>query len=405
MEWVRVALRDTGNDLVGRPGMFASAVPRIRSSRGVRSRDGTTAGEGLAVFRSWVEDIAGSPRRHAVSARSRLGVLEQEVAEVAIVLHSRQAQATARTVEVRNRHLERVMTERGHMRQAIGRARLALESVSSQVPEIDRAFVEDCVTETRKNLGPYPDGSAIHLDLKAALERYAATVNAAIVGVQPKVDHPESDETGKARRARVDPGQSGEAPSDDAGTRHESVDGAGVGSDRSRAAGPGSASDALAGLLSAAGISLEPFSLVKLIFRMDVDPALDPASRMGVDVGDFLTRIVDGGKSGREAGAAIGGWIGKHVLGEDAEADTVQRIEHMAREVLESVRAEADRYLAAARSSLDDAEARSETSMPSPPELDEAEAAERDLFALLQWSEGLSRAVRSAAETSTDAMA
>ena len=146
-----------------------------------------------------------------------------------------------------------------------------------------------------------------------------------------------------------------------------------------------------------AGDLVHPFDLSRLIFRMDVQPVVDPASRVAVNLGDLLTRVVDGGRSGREAGAAIGGWIGKNVLGEDAETETVQQIERLSREVLETVRAETDRYVAEVDGALQEADSLCEAWMPVSVEVGGTGCSgEGELASALQWTDGLMLAVKAA---------
>src|SRR5947209_7921620 len=140
--------------------------------------------------------------------------------------------------------------------------------------------------------------------------------------------------------------------------------------------------DALMGVPVSAPI----FSLEDWIVRIQVEPARDTPDAIGGDVGEALTRIFDGGKAGRETGTAIGGWIGKTVLGVDAEGQRRKRIERAARSVLPSLRTEIERYLAQVVVLLDEAERYyTAREQPDPRVATAVEEAER-AAALFHWA-------------------
>ncbi len=360
IEWVTTALQDSGNGDVGRPRIFATSV-----------RPGCQGGASeVSELAVWLEGLNARGRRdperdtpanpayadrapslvERLSRRSRLAVLEQQIEAAAQRIRAHHDEAVSRTRDLTERHLERVMVERSTRRQAISRAQRIMEDVPVRLPAIGDAFVRDSVTATRRKLSSFTAANTLHLDLEDGLRNYAKAVN-------DLVSVPVADVLMSA--VASDPPFSDSVP-------------------------------------DWAGDLVHPFDLSRLIFRMDVQPVVDPASRVAVDLGDLLTRVVDGGRSGREAGAAIGGWIGKNVLGEDAETETVQQIERLSREVLETVRAETDRYLAEVNGSLQDADSLCEAWMPVSVEVENAESGERELASALQWTDGLMLAVKAA---------
>ncbi len=134
--------------------------------------------------------------------------------------------------------------------------------------------------------------------------------------------------------------------------------------------------------------------LSRLVFRLETEAPDDPTTRAAVDVGDFLTRIVDGGRAGRDAGATVGRWIGKNVLGRDAEAALRGRVDELARQALISVEREARNHISRLIDLLDEVDAYYAAWTRSSPEVDQAERDERYWSALLQWCEGLARATQ-----------
>jgi hypothetical protein len=139
-------------------------------------------------------------------------------------------------------------------------------------------------------------------------------------------------------------------------------------------------------ILSETPIAAPRFSLEDWIVRIQVEHASDTPDAIGGHVGEAITRVFDGGKAGRETGAAIGKWIGKTVLGVDAEAERRKPIERAARSLVPSLRAETERYLARVVVLLEEAEwyqaAREETDPQGEAAQDEAERA----AALYHWA-------------------
>jgi hypothetical protein len=360
LEWTRVALHDTGNDIAGKPRIFSTSVPPgarsdvlVHSDLHVWLQTLNSSGESTAeqgADSSRETEHASSQLRQRVCRQSRLGVLEQQMAAVAAQIRACHSDAATRTRDLTNRHLEQVMVERSARRQAIARARRAMEGLPDRLAAVGEGFVRDSVAATRTELTGITSSETIHLDLDNSLDAYVRAVNELVI-------------------IPLNGALASTTPAD-----------------QSRSFSSTSWTDGL----------VHPFDLSRLIFRMDVEPVVDPASRVAVDLGDLLTRVVDGGRSGREAGAAIGGWIGKNVLGEDAEVETVERIERVAQEVLKTVHAETERYIAEVSRSLEDADVGYETWMPPSPEVEKAESAERELAAALQWTDGLILAVKAA---------
>lgn len=81
------------------------------------------------------------------------------------------------------------------------------------------------------------------------------------------------------------------------------------------------------------------------LVRARVEAAGHPTIDIGTALGDLATRVLDGGQRGREAGAALGGWLGKTVFGVDVEAETRKRLERAARALLPALRQETEEYI------------------------------------------------------------
>lgn len=154
--------------------------------------------------------------------------------------------------------------------------------------------------------------------------------------------------------------------------------------------------DGVASALSGVPVTPPPFDLDTWIVRVPMDPVSDPAEELGLRVGDALTRIIDGGRAGRDAGAAIGGWIGKNILGNDAAGDTLKRIDAVARGALESVHAEVDNYLKRVLDLLEDADSFYQTWTWTSREVEDAESRTRYWSAILHWCDGFLSAVQAA---------
>jgi predicted GTPase len=152
--------------------------------------------------------------------------------------------------------------------------------------------------------------------------------------------------------------------------------------------------DDVASALSGVPVTPSPFDLGSWIVRVPIDPVTDPAKEIGLTVGDALTSIIDGGRAGREAGAAIGGWIGKNILGIDAEGDTLKRIEAVARGVLGSIQTQVDNYLTLILELLEDADAFYQSWTWTSRDLEDAESQTRYWSEVLHWCDGFLSAVQ-----------
>ncbi len=149
-----------------------------------------------------------------------------------------------------------------------------------------------------------------------------------------------------------------------------------------------------------APVNAPPFDLRTWLFRLDLNARPDPVGSIGSTFGDLLTHPLDSGKSGREAGEALGSWISKNVLGKDAEMEMEQESERLAHTALVSIEAEVDRYFSGLSTLLDEADSFYEIWVPAAPVVDAAEEDERCWAVVLQWAQGFERAARRAADES-----
>jgi hypothetical protein len=322
IEWARSALRETGNDLVGR----ARILPTSAAPRGSAS-----SGPGVRELATWLAQFLGSQAILRAARLSRLGVLEFRLRQAVASVQGELEDATRLEADAQSGHDERVMRERVAMRTAIAEGRLRVEAVRRRLPALGEEFVGWCMAGMRERLATHDAADAMREQFRDAVDRYEAVVR-----------------------------------------------------------------DDVASALSGVPVTPPAFDLGGWIVRVQVDPIHDPARDLGVSVGDALTRIIDGGRAGREAGAAIGGWIGKNILGVDAEAETLKRIEGVARGTLQSIGPEAERHLAAVLTLLDDADAYFAAWSAASKEVEEAESRRRYWAAVSQWCEGFLAEVETA---------
>jgi hypothetical protein len=142
-------------------------------------------------------------------------------------------------------------------------------------------------------------------------------------------------------------------------------------------------------ILADAPVTAPPFSLEDWIVRIQVERPADTPDAIGGQVGEVVTRLFDGGRAGRETGAAIGSWIGKTVLGVDAQAERRKRIERAAGTLLPSLRVETERYLARVVVLLDEAERYYAGREEPDPDLEAAEQDAEQATALFHWAGAL----------------
>jgi hypothetical protein len=136
------------------------------------------------------------------------------------------------------------------------------------------------------------------------------------------------------------------------------------------------------------------FDLTGWRLRAEVAAADSLTSDMGTMLGDLATRVFDGGKAGREAGASLGDWIGKNVFGVDACRETMQRVEHVVRGVLPSLQRETERYLDTVEHLLAQAEEFYASWTRTAPQVMAAEAELQGYDRLLAWSDGFLEAIQ-----------
>jgi hypothetical protein len=320
VQWARSALRDTGNDLVGRATIFAaSALP---GSPLVPDR-----------FEAWLRERLNSDLGPRLSLVSRLGILRFRLQEAMVEVRREREQAEKSAREARELYLERVMTERAAAQRAIAESRVRLRAVRERLPALDDAFTSGIREAARADLHEGHRDSTLHDRFQSAFDRYARSVQ-----------------------------------------------------------------EDVASALAGTPVAPPPARFSGWILRELLDPVRDPARDLGVTLGDALTRIVDGGRTGREAGAVIGGWIGKNVLGVDAERETLRHVDTVARGALASLRREAESYLSQVATRLDEAGSSPGTAVDSAPHMEEWERQERFWTSTAQWCEGFLRTVRLATE-------
>lgn len=322
LEWTRRALAGTGNEMVGRPRIFATAAPRSR---------GPAPGGRIAILVDWLTDLFTADQSVQVAAVSRLGILAERLAVAEGVVRAELEVARDAGERARSLEMERLAREKTTIRREIARCRGRLVSVrerSGSASALGERFVADCVAATQPQLQASGPTAPLRLQCDLAMERYLSAL---------------SDEVAEA--------------------------------------------------LAGAPITVPRFELRDWILRIQVDPARERASDLAVRFGELVTRPVDGGTVGREAGATIGGWIDRTVLGVDAAKRTLERVEAVAREVLALLQVETDRYLAVVEGLLAEAEAFYGGWTRSAPEVEAAERHEAALSRLVQWCEGFRRAV------------
>ncbi|MGI8827888.1 MAG: dynamin family protein [Chloroflexota bacterium] len=148
--------------------------------------------------------------------------------------------------------------------------------------------------------------------------------------------------------------------------------------------------------LSEVEITIPQFDLSGWIIRLSVTAPADAAAKAGLRAGDLLGRVVRDGGVGREGAAAIGEWVGKNLLHADVEAETLNRVAGLSRNVLESVRREAESHVDAITCLLDDADSFYQSWTRASATLAQVENDERGWQELLHWCDGFMHAIHRA---------
>lgn len=366
LEWAHVALRDTGNNFVGHGRLFPTSTARDGFSRGfVPARD-----EGLSE---------GSSARPPPYARNAPSTAEQRGTS----FDGGYTHSAGHVSEFLSWLTDLLVSERRSRVALISRLGVTADRLELTAAQIHHEHGQAARRAEEVRMAQL-EQTMTH---RTAVRRALLETRRRLEGLKPGLR-----EAGKefVTRCVLD-------------TVETLVGPAGTGSTRLKVCGAidqyvASLNEAVTASLSGAPATAPRFDLSTWIFRVDVGDAIDPATRMGVDVGGAVTRIVDGGQSGREAGAAVGGWIGKHVLGRDSSAETVGRIETAAAGVLTSIEGEALRHIDVVLECVQEADVYYQTWSPTSGGVEEAESQQRSWAELSQWVDGLMRVLKAGTE-------
>jgi ribosome biogenesis GTPase A len=318
LDWAGAALAETGNSLIGKSRVFATAAKG--SSLGVNELE------------EWLRDLFAKEIGDRIAALSRLGLLNRRLNDAGEQVRSQLAEVRELTRVAQQANQELLAREKVSIKRDVSQGRKRLEAARANLSAAGDAFVSWCVEDTRGSIRPGMQGP-IHLELEDGAEAYAEAV-----------------------------------------------------------------SEEFAGALAGVPLTVPAFDLSDWIFRAQVDPATHPFTETWVRAGDIVSQVLGKGDAGREAGATIGGWIGKNAFGVDIEAETTKRIEGGARAALESLLIEVDAYLERLNGLLDQVDRYYDEWSHSSPELTLAEDRELGWVHLFHWWESFQCAVTSAVE-------
>jgi hypothetical protein len=141
-------------------------------------------------------------------------------------------------------------------------------------------------------------------------------------------------------------------------------------------------------------VTVSPWDLSTWLVRANIEAASHPTTEVGMALGDLLTRVMDGGQTGREMGKTVGGWLGRTVFGVDVEEETRKRVERGARQVIPPLQAEAEAYISTVDALLADAERYYGQWTHLAPGVAELEHEVDACRQLGTWSEELARVIR-----------
>jgi hypothetical protein len=146
--------------------------------------------------------------------------------------------------------------------------------------------------------------------------------------------------------------------------------------------------------VEASRLPIPPFDLQQVIVSAEVSPTANPAGELAARLGSLATRVVDGGEAGRVAGASIGGWIDKNILGVDAARQAMEAVERAARNVASLLEGEAGKYLNRVEALLAEADRYYEQWVRTSSRLSVAQETEGRYRELLTWCTGFLEGVQ-----------
>mgnify|MGYP001269081858 CR=1 FL=1 len=309
-------------------------MPRIFATAAKGASGIGQEGNDLAAFRQWLAELFTTSTGDRVAMLSRLGILEQLLCRLDASIRMELTAAQEATQIAREEEAATLGREKAEIKGHIAQCRVRLQTCKDEVAAAGERFVAACVEGTRQQL-------------KQQGRRQASVQ----IFHQAALERYTTEISENVRQAVMD-----------------------------------------------APITIPDFELKQWILRAEVTAATQPASDIGAMFGGLMTRVVDGGSAGREAGASVGDWIGKNVFGIDAERETLKRVEGVARGVLPSLQAEAERYVEKVDALLTEADAFYSKWTRTAPRVAAAQEVEHRYGDLVRWCEEFLQEVRAIAE-------
>jgi hypothetical protein len=309
-------------------------MPRIFATAAKGASGIGQEGNDLAAFRQWLAELLSTSTGDRVAVLSRLGILEQQLCELDASIRMELAAAEQATQTAREAEAATLAREKAEIRGRIAQCRVRLQTCKDELAAAGERFVTACVEGTRQ-----------HLKQQG---RRPETVR---IFHETALERYTTETSENVRQAVMD------APT-----------------------------------------TIPDFELKQWILRAEVTAATQPAGDIAAMFGGLMTRVVDGGSAGREAGATIGDWIGKNVFGIDAERETLKRVEGIARGVVPSLQAEAERYVEKVDALLAEADAFYGEWTRTAPRVAAAQEVERRYDDLVRWCEEFLQEVRAVAK-------
>lgn len=286
--------------------------------------------DGLSQFERWLEGLLNSPAGDTMAVLSRLGILEHRLTGAAAALERQFAQAKAVAEQLSEEETDTLERERVLMRSSIAQDRRRVSAVRGELANIGETFVQECLQRTE-------------LRMKSDAER-AGPLRVCFDSAL----HTFETEIFEAAQSAVTDSR----------------------------------------------LPIPRFDLDRLILSAEVSPFRDSAKDLGAELGSLVTRILDGGSAGREAGASLGAWLGEHLFRVEPERETLKAVERVAGAVVPQLTAEAEAYLNRVERLLTDADEYYEKWMRFSPRVDAARQTESYFQGLVTWCSEFLREVR-----------
>ena len=149
LDWAKTALKGLGNPLVGQPCIFATDAKEALEAKINDGNRHSAYFSGLMEFEGWLERLLSTPVGEKVALLSRLRVLSCHLLQAHVWFQNQLTKAQATAEQLRQEEEEALQQEQFRLRRQIAEDRMRLSGLKSDLDELGKSFVDNCIGQTR----------------------------------------------------------------------------------------------------------------------------------------------------------------------------------------------------------------------------------------------------------------